>query len=224
MALTRSWCLWELFATVDTKTRLEVALPPPQAAALHDALLTRFDDVLRAMSGIDTRKARAFFESDQVAIAEAVKASPGGCEAVNGRIHDQLRVWLEEEARAMAGRLAQERGALHTDALTARARMAQMLMELGKRQEALAVHQAVLRDRTAALGAAHADTLRSAGAVTFMNYLLNGAAAGVTTAEEALAAAAAAAHGGAAPARRRGCLSRLAQLSGALSGTAGPLG
>jgi hypothetical protein len=44
--LQRSWCLWELFSTLHAGARLELLLPPAQAAELHTTLEARFDDVL----------------------------------------------------------------------------------------------------------------------------------------------------------------------------------
>ena len=56
------------------------------------------DDVLAAMSRIDTRTAQASSKHDERMIREAVRASDGGFGAVNRLIHQQLRFWLEKHA------------------------------------------------------------------------------------------------------------------------------
>jgi hypothetical protein len=39
LPLTRSWCLWEIFCTVDCGAQLRIALSPEQSAELRDALV-----------------------------------------------------------------------------------------------------------------------------------------------------------------------------------------
>ena len=39
LALQRSWCLWEIFSSVDSGTKLRVALSAAETALLRDALV-----------------------------------------------------------------------------------------------------------------------------------------------------------------------------------------
>ena len=58
----------------------------------------RMDEVLAAMSAIDTRTARATSKHDERMIREAVRASDGGFGTVNRLIHARLRDWLALQA------------------------------------------------------------------------------------------------------------------------------
>ena len=40
--LTRAWCVWEIFCTVDSGAELRVALPPSERSKFDDILLHRF--------------------------------------------------------------------------------------------------------------------------------------------------------------------------------------
>jgi tetratricopeptide (TPR) repeat protein len=188
MPLQRSWCLWEIFATLDSGVRLEVVLPPAEEGAFAAAILARPEAILKAMSTIDTRRAAAFFEADRAKIEAAVRASAGGFEAVNGRIHDRLRAWLVEQARALAARTAAARGDADAETLTARSRLAGLLQATGGRGEALEVITEVLRGRRKTLGPTHADTLQSAAELGFHLYLAGRCADGAAVCEAALAA------------------------------------
>ena len=159
--LTRSWCVWELHSTIDGGARLEVALSPSQSAAFKQALTARFGEIAKAMGNIDARRAQAFLPADRLMIAAAVRASAGGFEAVNARIHERLRRWLAEEAAALLRERRAALGSLHVDTLSAMFVLALLLKGLGRQDEAEPLHREALAGRTATLGAAHPDTVSS---------------------------------------------------------------
>ena len=171
--LTRSWCLWEIFSTLDAKARLEVLMPPAQAEELHAALDMQFDAISAALSQIDTRRAEAEKPADKVMIDAAVAASEGGFYAVNSRILESLREWLLHETLEVAAARIAQHGAASSDALTARANLARLLGLLGHTAEAATLCGELAAAATAALGArstqalaarsAHADALAANG-------------------------------------------------------------
>ena len=122
LPLTRAWCLWEIFSTLDCasdgqssnaqkhdhdKNRgseqgsalgwrgLEIVLPPGEETAFQTSLAADgFDDILSAVNAIDARNASAFKKDEEQLIKDAVAASPGGFEFVNGGIKHRIGAWL----------------------------------------------------------------------------------------------------------------------------------
>jgi hypothetical protein len=162
--LTRSWCLWEIFSTLDAQVRLEVLMPPAQAQELHAALDTRFDTISAALSQIDTRRAEAEKPEDKEMIDAAVAASEGGFYAVNSRILESLREWLLQETREVAAARIAQHGSASTDALTARANLARLLGLLGHTAEAAMLCSEVAAVATATYGLRSVQALAARGA------------------------------------------------------------
>lgn len=153
LALTRSWCLWEIFSTLDAGAPLEVLLPPAEAVELHSKLNTQFDAVTTALSQIDTRRAVAKEPTDKAMIDAAVRASDGGFFAVNSRILERLREWLLQQTLIVAGERAAEHGEAAPEALAARSNLARMLRLLGHTAEAVKL----CRELAEAVGKAHGE-------------------------------------------------------------------
>jgi hypothetical protein len=162
--LTRSWCLWEIFSTLDAKARLEVVMPPAQAEALRVALDTQFDAISAALSQIDTRRAEAEKREDKNMVDAAVAASNRGFYGVNVIILWSLRMWLLKETREVAAARIAQHGATSTDALTARANLARLLGLLGHTAEAAVLCGELAAAATAAHGARSSQALASRGA------------------------------------------------------------
>lgn len=113
--LKRSWCLWEIYSTlegtdsgeVDGAGRvdsalnwagLRVALPPAQVEAFDADLAHNLDAVRAAVERIDVRRATAFKPTDQAHIHNTIAASSGGFVLVNSRIRERLIGWLLRKA------------------------------------------------------------------------------------------------------------------------------
>jgi tetratricopeptide (TPR) repeat protein len=159
--LTRSWCLWEIFCTLDTAKELTIVLSQAQQEAFQKALLDEFDSIVMAMSKIDTRKAEAFKEADEKMIYAAIEKTAGGFTEVNGRIHDRLREWLAQAARELLVKLRRGKGDTHKETLQSMNRLAMLLFDQGKLDEAEPLFRETLRVRRETLGDTHPDTLGS---------------------------------------------------------------
>ena len=102
--LTRSWCLWELFCTVDTGAAFSVALPPEQEGQLVAALRQDPGRLLSAVSTIDVARAQAGKESDRAMILDSVRRSDGGTARLNELAGRVMREWAVETLdRVLAG-------------------------------------------------------------------------------------------------------------------------
>jgi hypothetical protein len=114
--LKRSWCLWEIYSTLEGTDSdevndgvgsadnalnwagLRVALPPAQVAAFDSDLAHNLDAVRAAVERIDVRRATAFKPTDQAHIHDTIATSPGGFVLVNTRIRERLIGWLLRKA------------------------------------------------------------------------------------------------------------------------------
>jgi hypothetical protein len=103
LPLTRAWCLWELFCTVETGSKFNVFLGPAEhalfesqlTAAGNDLKSTRiFETFTKAFDRIDVSKSMASKDSDLAMILGAVDETPGGCDSLNKIVKDCLVEWL----------------------------------------------------------------------------------------------------------------------------------
>ena len=152
---------WEIFSTVDTGSQLLVALNTAESVAFHSALAKDFDSIMLSTSKIDTRRAAAFNERDREMIEAAVRSSPGGFEAVNGKIHDCLRSWLASEGRRALETCRAMRGIDDADTLSLTDCLGGLLSDQSKLGEAEPLYREALRGRLETLGEMHPDTLNS---------------------------------------------------------------
>eukprot|EP00730_Choanoeca_flexa_P015534 TRINITY_DN7154_c0_g1_i1.p1 TRINITY_DN7154_c0_g1~~TRINITY_DN7154_c0_g1_i1.p1 ORF type:complete len:638 (+),score=93.77 TRINITY_DN7154_c0_g1_i1:128-2041(+) len=97
--LKRSWCLFELYASVKQGSKLEIV--PLDDEMLEAALETHIDEIVEAMRGMNVRKAQASKEDDQLKINEAIKCLGFGEleAAVRARL---VQLWRNEAERALA--------------------------------------------------------------------------------------------------------------------------
>ena len=89
--LTRSWCLWELYCTIDTGCDFTVWLGPAERTALEAALLSNFNAVLNAFSSIDVANAKASKIEDQEMIMGSVSSLPRGSDWLNMKAMEAMR-------------------------------------------------------------------------------------------------------------------------------------
>eukprot|EP01045_Picozoa_sp_COSAG04_P010135 COSAG04_NODE_612_length_11991_cov_17.359569_3_plen_646_part_00 len=115
LPLTRAWCLWEVFCTVDAGAEFSVCLGPAEEAAFEAALLQRSDVVLETFARIDVEKAEAGSPDDLAMILKAAREAEGGTEGINAVACERLRAWVLDKLRALAARHMGPGGALATE-------------------------------------------------------------------------------------------------------------
>jgi hypothetical protein len=96
LPLTRAWCLWELYCTVDTGTTFSVCLGPAQRTAFEVALLESYDVLMNAFAGIDVAHSQAGQEADRLMILGEAEKLPGGCDALNAIALAEMRRWAAQ--------------------------------------------------------------------------------------------------------------------------------
>jgi hypothetical protein len=169
--LTRSWCLWELYCTVATKTSFSVCLGPSEQKEFENALLEDGSSwsaprhvLLSAFSKIDIENAEAGSLSDQTMILGAVEETEGGCVALNELAMGEMRRWVHQIAdKIVASRTDQADGRLmqEEEKLQEVSRLVGLLSDLDSRDKARQLCAAVVKEQAALLGEGHEMTLKS---------------------------------------------------------------
>jgi hypothetical protein len=148
--LKRSWCLWEILATLEGGAALDVRLHAREKDRLAAALRQNDDSVALNMSKLDVAKAEAWSKEDQANILAAARASQGGILGVNASILAEMRNWLARTGRELGG---------GTDAdLNDAFRVAHLLKDQGNQAEAERMFRRVVDGKAATMGATHPET------------------------------------------------------------------
>lgn len=101
VALTRAWCLFEIFTSIVTKANIDVVLTSADETDLIDVLSTRYDDIARSLCKITVEEAEAFNRSDRDAIfAALMRETTFG--TVDGLVMSRIREWLIATAERYA--------------------------------------------------------------------------------------------------------------------------
>jgi hypothetical protein len=103
ITITRAWCLWELYCTRVTNSKLMLALGRNEQLTFKQNLdrmvLEEEYDVLEDLDGIDVKESDAWNPADKEMILQAVASMPGGFEAVNNQVKGLLLPWYVETLR-----------------------------------------------------------------------------------------------------------------------------
>ena len=91
--LTRAWCLFEIFCTVDTTTKFEVALCDEQKNGLIEAASRDILELRKMIGVIDVEKSEAWSPLDLERIFDVVKKTVG-FSTINATVLMEIRKWL----------------------------------------------------------------------------------------------------------------------------------
>jgi tetratricopeptide (TPR) repeat protein len=96
--LTRGWCIWEIYCSIDTGADFRVAMSQECESQFIRDLKQGPDLVINQMLGtINSEKSKCFDDDDKDAIHEAVRVSVGFT-AINDLIFERMRSWIVEKA------------------------------------------------------------------------------------------------------------------------------
>ena len=129
LVLSRLWCLWELHSAISTGSIFRICMSPKQEVAFRSSLLEDSGNTaILTLSGIDVNKAQGN-PKDEAMIMGAIRASPGGTEALNAAAVEQLReTFVGESAREWLASCRSADGSLETaEAAAAGAAVATLL-------------------------------------------------------------------------------------------------
>jgi tetratricopeptide (TPR) repeat protein len=152
--LTRAWCVFEMGVTLAAKAKMEVIMPPQDAAAFKRALVKDFGSLTLKTCTVHVENAKAKEKSDQENIQRAIKES-GGYLKTNQLVIGAMRAWMVGEARAELNAVPADQRA--TSALSNG--LASLLWSLGKPGEAEALFREALAGHKRTHGRDHLSTL-----------------------------------------------------------------
>ena len=92
--LTRAWCVWEMYCTLDTRAEMHIRQPLRDAEQLERALAKNPKETMELVARIDAAKAEAWKESDREMIHAAVKGSVG-FDALNAMVQKRLVEFMQ---------------------------------------------------------------------------------------------------------------------------------
>jgi hypothetical protein len=108
--LTRAWCLWELYCTVQTDSQFSVCLGQDEVDDFETQLLDDTQIVLDVFSRIDVANAEAGNPADKEMILSAVQETAGGCQALNGIAMAAMREWVQLSIERLLEKLLEHKG------------------------------------------------------------------------------------------------------------------
>lgn len=147
--LTRAWCLFEVFQTVATNSRFEVAMSESETKRFLEQLDTT--SYMKMLSNIDLEKSEAFMADDKRRIFKVVQDGVG-FHGLNTMVLEVLRGWVQKQAQdALA----------HRDDVGAKLKLANLYKDQGQYDKAEGLYIESLERRRSMLGEDHPDTLDS---------------------------------------------------------------
>lgn len=72
-SLTRAWCIWEIFCTVETRTQLSVIWNSACEREIKETMETRPDEIQHLLANLDVRNCEAWVPSDKEKILRAMR-------------------------------------------------------------------------------------------------------------------------------------------------------
>jgi tetratricopeptide (TPR) repeat protein len=170
--LTRAWCLWELFCTVDVGAQFSVALGPSERAAFEASLENNDNPtnlLLDAFAKVDVAAAEAGKVEDGAMIKAAVArlggggraGSAGGAARLNGTAKGAMTGWLLAEAKRLVDARRGRAGLLEGPAALRLASVVAVMLSKHGDQAAGPLFEEVVLAQEAAAGARGLATLEA---------------------------------------------------------------
>ena len=166
---TRVWCLFELFCTVKTKSKLEIALTKQEKGIFLQQMIqypTKYAEEMLAT--IDCRNSDCFIPEDKVRIFAAIQETVG-FEALNGLVIQRLQAWNLEFLQCAYDEQMTRKKLDETDkdkqkaaevlALSYLHAMADLKHFYGHYEEATSLYEDCLQRRKSVLGESTFETL-----------------------------------------------------------------
>ena len=94
--LTRAWCLWELYCTVNTHSKFDIAMTKESYKQFVRDILNDADgEINKMLATIDVERSQCFYQSDQERIFDVIKKDVGFSQ-LNSLVFERLRNWVIE--------------------------------------------------------------------------------------------------------------------------------
>ena len=97
LALSRTWCLWEILCSLSAKRPLEIYMPGKAMHELHDALISDFPSISTSLTTIDYTKSNASRMDVQSKILKAIDVV--GERRATRALEKAIRTWLVDTSK-----------------------------------------------------------------------------------------------------------------------------
>ena len=91
--LTRAWCLFEIFCSVDSRSEFDIAMTLDQYKTFLDMLIHDYDSVMKMIAIVDLGQSQSFLPLDRERILKVVAESVG-IQTLNKIVIDKLWNWV----------------------------------------------------------------------------------------------------------------------------------
>jgi len=98
--LTRAWCLFELYTAIGEKGKvdIDIILTEEEHSNFVQAMMKEgYSCIDKAVAGIESEDATAYYPADLDAIRTIVKSKPGGFSQLNSTVKQHLHRWFESQ-------------------------------------------------------------------------------------------------------------------------------
>ena len=153
--LTRAWCLFEVYCTVETKSRFEVAMSSAEHFSFIHDVSTSYAVVDQMIGDVDVRKSNASNPEDKIKIFDAVRNTMG-FDGVNSTVLNVMRSWV---VGTLETAMQDEKGELEQARL--QCTLGWLLRKQGLYDRALPLSLSSLVTKVEKLEEDHPDTLTS---------------------------------------------------------------
>jgi tetratricopeptide (TPR) repeat protein len=89
----RAWCLWEIYCSIITESKFEVALSDTEHFSLIDTMIYNFDAIEQMISNINCEQSECWKPEDRLNIFNAVRLTEG-FDHINSIIMKKMQSWL----------------------------------------------------------------------------------------------------------------------------------
>lgn len=155
--LGRAWCLFEIYCSVLTGSKFEVAMSESEQKRFVSNIESFGYEVVKKMIGVvDLEHSVAWNPRDKDCIFEAVRQTSGGFDALNSAIFERLREWVVATTKSAIERTVDE-----VELLSLRSCLGELLHGQGRYDECLIELNHCFSQRCMTLGSNDPQTLFS---------------------------------------------------------------
>ncbi len=166
--LTRGWCIWELYCTIDVKCDFGIAMSQSVEKEFIEGVERSVAELNKMFNMINCENSKCFHQVDQDQIHHAIEKTIGFL-ALNNLIFENMRKWVIERYERRYTRLLSIHSANHPIVLDSMFRLGLLYDHQGRSQEAESLLVQCLKGRKEVLGLEDSDTIHTMNMLA-LNY------------------------------------------------------
>eukprot|EP01031_Cornospumella_fuschlensis_P026840 gene26840-32438_t len=160
LPLTRAWCLFELYATIDEGSALSVAMSPEEEQKFIHDLSMDYGAVDDMLASVNVEKSEAWNQEDRRKIFDVVRCTVG-FNKINAMVFERMRGWVISVMEAVLKAKSIQKGEGDPETLSSMDDLAVLYSSQGLYDKSEPLYVQCLEKRRVVLGEDHPDTLSS---------------------------------------------------------------